>query len=150
MIFAASALEEVGHVVRAVPAGGSAAVGRPAIEQLVTGGAVLYTPHSETFVLIGDARWTKNGALLLFSAFGERNEDITCIHDANVARVGESGVMWFQSGAPIFQLSAIEHAPIADPDDYRIAWALWQQVVPLRRELIERCFDTIEAQVDSE
>lgn len=149
MISAASTLEEVGHVICAAPGSGCAEVNRrPVIDRLIARGAVLSSARIETPILIGEARWTSSGALLLFAAFGERCEDVITIRNADVARVAENCIVWFQAGSPTFQLSEIERATLSDPEDYRIAWQLWQQIIPLKRSVIESYFDLVETRVE--
>lgn len=125
----------------------SAGVAWPAItpfvlaaQQLVASGAImtLMQPQREQH-LIGYLEWLEPRRLFWFTAYGEGHSDAHLL-EFDGEPVIQNSVIYFRSeGKIVSLLSAIDRAEVEDPDDYTIAWRLWQEVMPLRRTLIETC-----------
>jgi hypothetical protein len=125
----------------------SAGVAWPAItplvlaaQQLVASGAImtLLQPQREQH-LIGYLEWLEPRRLFWFTAYGEDHSDAHLL-EFDAEPVIQDSVIYFRSDGKIVSLlSPIERAEVEDPDDYTIAWRLWQEVMPLRRALIETC-----------
>ena len=114
---------------------------------LIEHGAILVLPDDPTASwLVGDACWVDDTSVMLFVAYGESPKDVRRLDFDRMACVREGRVEFSRAGRGIGTLSAIDQAGINDPDDYHIAWQLWQQVAPLRQKLIRACFDSIEAE----
>ena len=83
---------------------------------------------------------------MFFTAYGDGMRDVTWAPCESARRTASGWQL--QSVAGVAGLvSTIDLARVADPEDYRIAWNLWQQVWPLRRKLINECFDAVETRV---
>ena len=48
--------------------------------------------------------------------------------------------MFHGAGRIAALLTPIEKSAVDDPEDYRVAWQLWQEVLPVRQKLIDRAF----------
>lgn len=118
---------------------------RAAAEKLYRNGAILtFVGSPRTDVLLGDMRWADEDTVLFFVAYGEGPPDAWQLRFDSVVVEDDSSVSFSNEGRTMARLRRIEDADVVDPDDYRIAWQLWQQVVPLRRAVIERCYEALE------
>ena len=93
--------------------------------------------------LVGELRWLENNELFWFTAFGENIGDAHWLRFDDVRCVASCGLYFLQTGNVVAYLCTIDAAGVDDPDDYRIAWQLWQQVGPLRTALIEDCWQRL-------
>lgn len=108
--------------------------------RLATRGAVLAVWHSppECF-LVGELRWIDSHRLFWFTAHGDREDDGHVLEFDSVEFLAPDRVQFFQQGKRVGLLTDIRGAAVEDPEDYAVAFALWQQVEPRTRPLIERC-----------
>ena len=115
-----------------------------AVHRLMTAGAImtLFGSRPEQH-LVGHLEWLGPERLFWFTAYGESVSDGHLLEfDALHARE-DRGVFFSRGGSLVSSLTLIEEAEVEDPDDYRIAWQLWQEVAPLRRRLIEASCATL-------
>jgi hypothetical protein len=111
-----------------------------AAQRLVAGGAIMSLPEPRLEQhLVGHLEWVEPRRLFWFTAYGESLTDGHVLEFDAVHVADGQGVYFSTSGNIVSYLTAIDQAKVDDPDDYRIAWQLWQEVVPLRRSLIEAC-----------
>lgn len=87
--------------------------------------------------LVGYLEWLEAGKLFWFTAYGEGSSDGHLLEFDALHVIEGRGLYFSREGKIVTQLTAIDQAKVDDPDDYRIAWQLWQEVVPLRRRMIE-------------
>lgn len=92
--------------------------------------------------LVGDLRWLGEHRMAWFTAFGDKAEDALVL-DFDHLEVRPIGVCFIQDGAVVALLSQIEKSALEDPDDYRIAWQLWQDVRPLREGFMNAAFGSV-------
>jgi hypothetical protein len=109
-----------------------------ATQRLVAAGAIMTLPEPPCGQhLVGYLEWLEPQRVFWFNAYGESAEDGHLL-DFDALKVIEGrGIYLSSQGVIVSQLTPIDQARLDDPDDYRIAWQLWQEVVPLRRPLIE-------------
>ena len=93
--------------------------------------------------LVGYLEWLGARRLFWFTAYGESLADAHLLEFESLHVIAERGVYFSAGGNLIASLTTIDHANVEDPDDYRIAWQLWQEVAPLRRKLIDDCCATL-------
>ena len=113
-------------------------------ERLVADGAVFAFAAPAAPILVGDLRWSDPDAVLIFAGNGDRVSDTHFVRYDEALPQPDGSVEFVRAGSPAGRLQRIATATVEDPDDYRIGWQLWQCVAPLRRKLIERCFDEAE------
>lgn len=118
---------------------------RETVDSLFREGAVLAPAEEPHYrMLVGALRWSSSRAIFVFAAYGEDARDARLMQFDGAA-VAENGVVHFsRNGRLLATLSPIEKSGVDDPDDYRIAWQLWQQVMPLRTQAIDRCYAEME------
>jgi hypothetical protein len=135
-------IEHSGHPF--VPSAGSA---WPAItplaqaaQHLVAAGAImtLLQPRREQH-LVGYLEWLEPHQLFWFTAYGENQSDGRLLKFDDAPLIQNSVIYFAYGGKVVSQLSSIDQAEVDDPDDYKIAWRLWQEVMPLRQTMIDAC-----------
>lgn len=111
-------------------------------DALISKGAILTLPGAPLIRhLIGEVRWLSPTQVLVLSAFGETSADVLEVNFDD-AEPHLAGVCFVQGNRVSAFLSLIENARVGDPDDYRVAWSLWQEVRPLRHALTAALFDS--------
>jgi len=120
---------------------------RAAVDRLFEAGTIATLSDEPRPILIGGLEWIDEAGLALFIAHGDGPADVHRLIFDDVMINSRGSVTLLQQGHVIGTLHAIDDADVADPDDYRIAWQLWQEVAPLRRDLIARCFAMVAAAV---
>lgn len=114
---------------------------RDIVDQMVAVGAVITRPGTPLVrELVGALRWTGERELFWFTAFGEKPADGHLVAYDEI-EIHSVGVCFVHGGAIAALLSTIEKAALDDPDDYRVAWRLWQEILPLREPLIRSVLD---------
>ena len=105
-----------------------------AAHRLVSAGAImtLSEPSLERH-LVGYLEWLELRRLFWFTAYGESLADGHLLEFDAMHMVEERGLYFSTAGNIVASLTPIEQAKVEDPDDYRIAWQLWQEVAPIRR-----------------
>lgn len=88
-----------------------------------------------THYLVGDFQWLERDQIFWFAANGDTTADGHVL-SFDRAEIREGQVCFFQNEKLVGLLSPIEQAQVDDRDDYRVAWSIWQQVAPVRRELM--------------
>lgn len=110
-----------------------------ATAQLVACGAVLTVWNSPPrHFLVGDACWIDANRLFWFPAHGDREDDGHLLEFDRAEIVGERTVQFFERGKRVGLMTDIANSDVDDHEDYSVAFALWQQVAPTTRPLIER------------
>jgi hypothetical protein len=89
--------------------------------------------------MVGEMRWIDANRIFWFAAHGDSRRDAYVL-DFDEAIVERNSICFRRNGVVQRVFSVIAEAPIDDPEDYRIAWQLWQQISPLRAPFIERCY----------
>lgn len=113
------------------------------VQKLVQDGAIMTLPGQPARqVLIGDLRWM-HGGLCWFAAFGDSPSDAHRLEFTETRVEQRGAIQFFRDQTTTGWLSTIDAAGVEDPDDYRVAWQLWQQVAPLRAKLIEDCYNRL-------
>ena len=113
-------------------------------ERLAEQGAVMMQPgHPIRRYLVGSFRWVSPDRVAWFVAHGEDEEDVHLLVFDQVQIVDGHGVCFLRQSEVLGYLTAIDHAQLDDPDDYRIGWQLWLEVAPLKTALIERALQRI-------
>jgi hypothetical protein len=102
---------------------------------MCSGETVWHSP-AEHF-LVGDFAWLGPTQVFWFAANGDSTADEHVLEFEQVEQK-DDGLHFFAGGRRVGLLSAIEEAAVEDPDDFRIAWQIWQQIAPLRGGLLER------------
>jgi hypothetical protein len=111
--------------------------------RLIRAGAVLTVPGPPACrKLVGDLRWEQEGRLLWFAAFGDKPTDAGYLDFDETHIIERCGIYFLKNGSVVGYLSTIEAAGVDDTEDYRMAWKFWEQVAPIRREFIERCYES--------
>ena len=87
--------------------------------------------------LVGDFAWIGPRHVYWFAAHGDRDADAHLLEFEEVDREGNH-VHFLVSGKRVATIAAIDDTEVDDPDDFLIAWQIWQQVAPMRRMLLER------------
>ena len=115
---------------------GSQAASQQLATQLAGGGAVLTLPGaSPKHFLIGELTWLEDDRLFWFPAHGDAGDERVLAYD-ELHVIENHTVSVLHEGRPVCRLSSIEVSGVDDPDDYRVAWQIWQQVAPLQRKRI--------------
>lgn len=114
---------------------------KAAAETLFQNGGVLTLAGDPTSrFLLGDLRWHQNVGVFLFVAFGDDERDAHYLPLDAVVEDRDGSIRFSYVGLECAKLEKIADAAVDDPDDYHIAWQLWQQVAPLRGPLIDRWY----------
>jgi hypothetical protein len=114
--------------------------GASAAQRLVASGAIMTLPEPRLEQhLVGYLEWLEPRRLFWFTAYGEALSDGHVLAFDALHVVDNASVYFSIGGNVVSCLTAIDHAQVDDPDDYRIAWQLWQEVAPLRRAMINDC-----------
>lgn len=138
-----------------LPAATGAARGMHPLEaaahHIVAGGAIMTVPQTPVARrLVGTLSWLEPQRVFWFTAYGDTRADGQLMEIDEARPVaGGIGIQFLNNGRVVGCLMPIEHAGVDDPDDYRIAWQLWQEVAPLRTAMIERCAAELAAQQDA-
>jgi hypothetical protein len=103
------------------------------------GAIMIVAGQPDQRALIGDLRWS-DGCVCWFTAFGDSPGDAHRLDFSEAVVVQRHGICFMKERAAAGYLSTIDAADIEDPDDFRVAWRLWQQIAPLRTKLIEDCY----------
>jgi hypothetical protein len=104
--------------------------------RLASAGAIMTVPgNPDRHFLVGHFEWIASNRIFWFNANGCDD------HDANVLEfdrvtVAVDEIVFVRAGKLVGRLVAIDVARVADPDDYRIAWQIWQQVAPMQQPRI--------------
>jgi len=107
-------------------------------DQLVRGGGIITLPGLPLERhLVGHFEWVGESAAFMFPAFGERTTDGRLVAFTDIT-LSTTGLCFLHGTLIAGYLCAIDKAALADPDDHRVAWRLWQEVRPRQRKLIER------------
>lgn len=115
-----------------------------AVDVLFTSGAIATLSEEPRPLLVGALQWLDDTHILLFSAHGDAPTDAheLTFDDAIVNPRGS--VTFLRANQVVGALHRIDDSDVDDTDDYRIAWQLWQEVAPLRRRMINRCFEALQ------
>lgn len=140
-IFGAAATVELPPFRKIVESRSDGNALRAPAEQMFARGAVINRVKSPP-TLVGDFLWEEPNRILWFAAFGDQVSDAQSF-EFHYARVTGWSLHFRHSGGREMEMTPIEHAAVEDPDDYRIAWQLWQQVAPLRIALIRHAYDQL-------
>lgn len=118
-------------------------------ENIASGGAIMTLAGSPVqHHLIGQLVWLEPNKLFWFTAHGDSPQDGHLLVFEDSCAVANRWICFFHSGRLVGCLSAIRAAGVADPDDYLIAWQLWQEVAPMRAKLIRNCVAQFEESED--
>lgn len=116
---------------------------REIVEQLAATGSIMTRPGSPLLRdLVGVLRWADDHTLLWFTAFGENARDAQLVRFDRV-EIHPVGACFFRDSSILAFLTSIEKSAVDDVDDYRIAWRLWQELLPLREPAIGAVFDLL-------
>lgn len=110
-----------------------------ATQRLAANGAVLKVWNSPASdYLVGDLQWIDSNRLFWFTAHGDREDDGHVLEFDCAELIDGSGVQFFRRGKRVGWLAEIARAEVDDPEDYAVAFSLWQQVAPRTWSLVER------------
>lgn len=113
---------------------------RAALDVLVNTGAIATLSHEPRPVLVGELQWIDERRILLFTAHGDSPADAHPLDFDDAIINSRGSVTFLRDNHVVSALHGIDDSDVGDLDDYRIAWQLWQEVAPLRRDFIGRCF----------
>jgi hypothetical protein len=106
-------------------------------QRVVGNGAIMTLPGCPILrSLVGHFVWLDPQRVFWFTAYGDTVADGHLL-EFETTRASSAGVYFLNKGQVAACLTNIDEAGVDDPDDYRIAWQLWQEVAPLRSGLIE-------------
>lgn len=88
--------------------------------------------------LVGDFSWIGANRVFWFTAHGDREDDGHVLEFDRAEFLDGKGVEFLTDGKRVALLTEIARAPVEDPEDYSVAFSLWQQVAPRTRPLIQR------------
>lgn len=86
--------------------------------------------------LVGEFAWLTPTRVFWFAANGDSDADVHTLEFEHVIRKRD-GLHFFHDGKQVGQLAPIDQAHVEDPEDFRVAWQIWQTVAPTRRALID-------------
>ncbi len=111
-------------------------------EKIVSGGAIV-TLMKDTVqrYLVGHFTWVDPHRIFWFTAHGDAAEDGHVLDFEELRLVPNQRISFYRAGKRIACLATIRAAGLEDPDDYHIAWQLWQEVAPRRAKLIVDCLE---------
>ena len=110
---------------------------RQTADALAASGAVMTVWNSPAeHYLVGDFSWIDANKIFWFAANGDTRADGHVLEFEEVETGSDGRVRFLREGILVGLLSPIERADVEDPDDYRVAWQIWQQVAPARHALI--------------
>lgn len=116
---------------------------REIVEQLVASGAIMTRPGTPLVrELVGALQWGHEDTVVWFTAFGENQHDGHLLRFERI-EIHPVGACFCQGSSILAFLAPIEKAAVDDVDDYRIAWRLWHEVLPLREPAIARVFEDL-------
>lgn len=117
-------------------------------DQLAARGAVLsFENDVRPPMLVGEWSWLNDREVFVFPAHGDAGDERVVECDEAVL-LDTQIVGLKRRGSLVAQLAAINAAGLQDPDDYRVAWQIWQQVAPLVRDKIIALRESLEDDVD--
>lgn len=87
--------------------------------------------------LVGDFGLVGPHHVYWFAGNGDTSADAHLLEFEEMHREGNQ-VHFLVSGQRVAAIAAIDDTDVDDPDDFLIAWQIWQQVAPVRRALLER------------
>jgi hypothetical protein len=109
---------------------------RDIAEQIVATGAIMTLPGVPLVrQLVGHLQWVDEHRLFWFTAFGDTTADGHAVAFEEI-QGHPVGVCFVAHGVIAAFLAPIDKAAVEDPEDYRVAWRLWQEVLPMRQQLI--------------
>ncbi len=113
-------------------------------ERLAASGAIMTMPGVPAVKwLVGDFDFIAPNRIFWFVAFGDAKRDAHVLDFDELRHVEQLGVYFLRGGQPLGYLSTIEASRLDDPDDYHIAWQIWESVLPLRRCFIAGCRESL-------
>jgi hypothetical protein len=121
---------------------------RTVVERLAAEGAIMTVCHSPCHsYLVGSLRWAEEPGprVLFFAANGNSAADGHAL-EFDLVRAHEEAVHFFQCGEQVGTLAPIEKAEVADRDDYRVGWSIWQQIEPLKKGYVSSLLDQLEVE----
>lgn len=123
---------------------------KAAAEALFRRGAILTLASAPAqHFLAGEMRWHHDSGAFFFIAFGDGERDAHYLRIDALAADRDGSIRFFRDEEECAKLEEIAAAAVEDPEDYRIAWTLWQQVAPLQQALVDRCFAALAARCDA-
>lgn len=111
---------------------------REIVEMIFRQGAVLSCAHCPP-ILLGDFHWEEPSRIRWFPAFGDRESDAG-VFSFHYAHADASRAEFRHAGGSRIEITTIDEAEVDDRDDYRVAWQIWQHVVPLQAKLIQAAY----------
>ncbi len=115
------------------------------LHRLIASGAILTLPGVPlTRILVGEGRLLDPACVAFFPAFGDQAADLKSLTFDSL-RLHPYGVAFYRQGVVQAFVSAIREARVEDPDDYCVAWSLWQELHPLRQDLIDAAFARLDS-----
>lgn len=88
--------------------------------------------------LVGDFAWLGPRHIFWFVAHGDVEDDGRLLEFDELRVLPRERIVFTRDSSVIAHLGSIDEADVEDPDDYRVAWGIWQQVGPTRGDLIAR------------
>lgn len=117
-----------------------------ATSQLAANGAVLQVWNSPVRAyLVGELHWLDPNRMFWFTAHGDREDDGHVLEFDAAEVVDGDAVHFFRRGSRVGRLAGIATAGVDDPEDYTVAFSLWQQVAPRTQPLIRKARARFEA-----
>ena len=106
--------------------------------RLAAAGAIMTVPgNPDRRFLVGHFEWLASNRIFWFNANGSDDGDANVLEFDRVTGAADE-IGFIRAGKLVGHLVPIETARVADPDDYRIAWQIWQQVAPMLQAKIQQ------------
>ncbi len=94
--------------------------------------------------LVGELSWLDAHHVFWFVAHGDRENDGHVLEFDRAEVLDPHRVQFYQGATRIGRLTDIASSCVEDPEDYTVAFALWQQVAPRTQGLIRRSRERFE------
>ena len=114
---------------------------RAAAEEMAAGGAIMTVAGVPAVrQLVGHLDWLDENRVFWFPAFGDKPQDGAVLAFSQ-ATVVPTGICFLEREVIAGFLAPVATAAVEDPEDYAVAWRLWQQIKPLRQGLIAEALE---------
>lgn len=109
--------------------------------ELAREGAIITVWNSppESF-LVGRLQWLSDTRLFFFAANGDGPADAHEL-EFDTSHVQDGAVQYFRGGKLVGLVTSLEQARVADPEDYKVGWQIWQITAPMKQPLIDQLVD---------
>ncbi|HVU33462.1 MAG TPA: hypothetical protein VHE61_08500 [Opitutaceae bacterium] len=106
---------------------------------LAARGAIMHViGQPALYYLVGSFAWLGPRHVFWFVAHGDAEVDGRVIEFDESQVLNRERIAFVRNRSVVAYLVSIENAGVEDPDDYHVAWQIWQQVAPAQSGFIAR------------